>query len=70
MALYSVRADRQFCEQLDYNLLCRWFLDMRADEPTFDASSFSRNRDRRPHWSRLRSNSCPLLRALGGSVVR
>jgi transposase len=46
MALYSVRNDRHFCEQLDYNLLFRWFLDMTADEPTFDASSFSRNRDR------------------------
>lgn len=46
MALYSVRSDRQFCEQLDYNLLFRWYLDMSADEPTFDASSFSRNRDR------------------------
>src|SRR3954469_24542814 len=46
MALYTVRSDRQFCEQLDYNLLFRWFLDMNADEPTFDASSFSRTRDR------------------------
>jgi transposase len=46
IALYSGRSDRQFCEQLDYNLLFRWFLDMNADEPTFDASSFSRNRDR------------------------
>jgi IS5 family transposase len=46
LALYSVRSDRQFCEQLDYNLLFRWFLDMSADDPTFDASSFSRNRDR------------------------
>jgi len=46
IALYSVRSDRQFCEQLDYNLLFRWFLDMSADDPTFDASSFSRNRDR------------------------
>ena len=46
IALYSVRSDRQFCEQLDYNLLFRWFLDMNADEATFDASSFSRNRDR------------------------
>jgi transposase len=46
MALYTVRSDRHFCEQLDYNLLFRWFLDMSADEPTFDASSFSRNRER------------------------
>jgi transposase len=46
MALYTVRSDRHFCEQLDYNLLFRWFLDMNVDEPTFDASSFSRNRER------------------------
>ncbi|HEX4452770.1 MAG TPA: transposase [Kofleriaceae bacterium] len=46
IALYSIRSDRQFCEQLDYNLLFRWFHDMSADDPTFDASSLSRNRDR------------------------
>jgi transposase len=28
MALYTVRSERMFCEQLDYNLLFRWFLDM------------------------------------------
>ena len=28
IALYSIRSERQFCEQLDYNLLFRWFLDM------------------------------------------
>jgi len=46
IALYSVRSDRMFCEQLDYNLLFRWFLDMTMDEPGFDHSSFSKNRDR------------------------
>jgi len=46
IALYSVRSDRQFCEQLDYNLLFRWFLDMELDEESFDASTFSRNRER------------------------
>ena len=35
MALYSVRTERQFCEQLDYNLLFRWFLDMNTDDPAF-----------------------------------
>jgi transposase len=33
MALYTVRSERLFCEQLDYNLLFRWFLDMNWDEP-------------------------------------
>ncbi len=46
MALYSVRSDRQFCEQLNYNLLFRWFLDMEMDEEVFDASTFSQNRKR------------------------
>lgn len=46
MALYSVRSDRHFCEQLDYNLLFRWFLDMDMVEESFDHSTFSKNRAR------------------------
>ena len=46
MALYTVRSERMFCEQLDYNLLFRWFLDLNWDEPSFDHSTFSRNRGR------------------------
>src|SRR5688572_8067146 len=46
MALYSVRSERMFCEQLGYNLLFRWFLDMDMAEAAFDASTFSKNRDR------------------------
>ena len=46
MALYSVRSERAFCEQLDYNLLFRWFLQMDLVEPSFDHSSFSKNRSR------------------------
>lgn len=46
IALYSVRSDRAFCEQLDYNLLFRWFLDMSLDDPGLDQSNFSRLRER------------------------
>jgi len=46
MALYTVRSERKFCEQLDYSILFRWFLDMDWNEPSFDHSSFSRNRTR------------------------
>jgi transposase len=46
IALYSVRSERQFCEQLDYNLLFRWFLDMDMDEPSFDQTTFGKNRER------------------------
>jgi transposase len=46
MALHTVSSERMFCEQLDYNLLFRWFLDMDVVEPSFDHSTFSRNRAR------------------------
>ena len=46
IGLYSVRSERQFCEQLGYNLLFRWFLDMKLEEASFDATVFSKNRDR------------------------
>ena len=46
MALYTVRSERMFCEQLDYNLLFRWFLDMDMVESSFDATAFSHNRAR------------------------
>jgi transposase len=46
MALYTIRSERMFCEQLDYNILFRWFLDMSMDEASFDHSTFSKNRDR------------------------
>ena len=46
MALYTIRSERLFCEQLDYNLLFRWFLDLELDEQSFDHSSFTSNRQR------------------------
>lgn len=46
MAFYSVRSERLFCEQLGYNLLFRWFLDLDMVEAPFDHSTFSKNRAR------------------------
>lgn len=46
MALYTVRSERMLCEQLSYNLLFRWFLDMDMTEKPFDASVFAKNRQR------------------------
>lgn len=45
-ALYSIRSERELVEQIGYNLLYRWFLDMRLDEPVWNHSTFSRNRER------------------------
>jgi transposase len=46
IALYSVRSERQFCERLRYDLLFKWFLDMNVIDPAFDASTFSKNKER------------------------
>jgi len=46
MALYSIRSDVQLCEQIEYNLLYRWFLDMDMVEHGWDPSTFSKNRER------------------------
>jgi transposase len=46
IALYSVRSERLFCEQLAYNMLFRWFLDMDMTEEPFNHSTFSKNRER------------------------
>ena len=44
--LYSIRSERLLCEQLDYNLLFRWFVGLSVDEPIWDHSTFTKNRDR------------------------
>lgn len=44
--LYTVRSERLLCEQLDYNLLFRWFVGLSVDEPVWDHSTFTKNRDR------------------------
>jgi transposase len=46
MALYSVRSERLFCEQLAYNLLWLWFLDRELDEGSFDPTVFTHNYER------------------------
>ena len=43
---YSIRSERLLMEQLDYNLLFRWFVGMNMDERVWDATVFTKNRDR------------------------
>ena len=44
--LYTVRSERQLMEQLDFNLLFRWFVGLSLDEPIWHATVFTKNRDR------------------------
>ncbi|MGH9806651.1 MAG: IS5 family transposase [Terriglobia bacterium] len=45
-AFYGIRSERQLMEQLDYNLLYRWFVGLSPDDPVWDPSVFTKNRDR------------------------
>jgi transposase len=44
--LYTIRSERQLMEQMSYNLLFRWFTGLTIDDPVWDHSTFSKNRDR------------------------
>src|SRR5260370_25213877 len=44
--LYSVRSERMLMEQLSYNMLFRWFVGLNMDDVVWDATTFSKNRDR------------------------
>ena len=52
-AFFTVRSERQLMEQINYNILFRWFVGLSMDDAVWDASSFSKNRERlmqRPMW--------------------
>jgi transposase len=44
--LYTIRSERMLMEQLDYNLLFRWFVGLNMDDAVWDATVFTKNRDR------------------------
>lgn len=46
MVLYSISSEGQLMEQLNYNLLFRWFVGLEMDDPVWDATVFSKNRER------------------------
>ena len=45
-AFYSIRSERQLMERLEFDLLFRWFVGLGVDDPVWDHSTFSKNRDR------------------------
>jgi transposase len=44
--LYSIRSERLLMEEIDYNMLFRWFVGMNLDEPVWDVTVFTKNRNR------------------------
>jgi len=65
MVLYSVRSERQLMEQLDYNLLFRWFAGLEMDDPVWDVTVFSK----KPGAADRRSGESAIAqRGVGGSA--
>ena len=58
-AFYTVRSERQLMEQLDYNLLFRWFVGLGIDDPVWDVTVFTKNRDRLLGGRSRASSSAP-----------
>jgi hypothetical protein len=55
-AFYSVRSEHQLMEQIEFNLLFRWFVGLGMDDPVWDASTFCHNRDRLLEaWASMKS---------------
>ena len=44
--LYTIRSERLLMEEMDYNLLFRWFVGLNADDEVWDPTTFTKNRDR------------------------
>ena len=44
--LYTIRSERMLMEQLDYNMLFRWFVGLNMDDSVWDVTVFTKNRDR------------------------
>ena len=71
MAMYSIRSERAFCERLNYDLLFKWFLDMRIDQPAFDPTTFTKNRKRLlEHRSRTSSSPPSCARPSSAATCR
>ncbi len=45
-AFYSIRSERQLVERFEFDLVFRWFVGLGVDEPVWDATTFTKNRDR------------------------
>jgi transposase len=57
--LYSIRSERMLMEQLEYNLLFRWFVGLSANEPVWHPTVFTKNRDRLPVRSFFPTSTSP-----------
>ena len=65
MAFYTIRSERQFCEQLRYNILFKWFLDLNVEDEPFHPTTFAENRERLMESDAARAGHDRLMPQLG-----
>ena len=70
MACYTIRSERQFCEQLRYNILFKWFLDLNVEDEPFHPTTFTENRERLLEADPCSSQVQAAARVLLKEVVR
>ena len=70
MAFYTIRSERQFCEQLRYNILFKWFLDLNVEDEPFHPTTFTENRERLMQADPCSSQGQAAARVLLKEVVR
>ena len=70
MACYTIRSERQFCEQLRYNILFKWFLDLNVEDEPFHPTTFTKSRDRLLEADPCSSQGQAAARVLLKEVVR
>ena len=70
MVCYTIRSERQFCEQLRYNILFKWFLDLNVEDEPFHPTTFTENRERLMQADPCSSQLQSAARVLLKEVVR
>ena len=66
---YGIRSERQLMEQLDYNFLYRWFVGLSPDDPVWDPTTFTKNRDRLQNGEVFTKFMSKLLNASAGKAA-
>ena len=67
-AFYGIRSERQLMEQLDYNLLYRWFVGLSPDDPVWDPTTFTKNRERLQRRAEIRDDRLKSMAVPSGDV--
>ena len=70
MAFHTIRSERQFCKQLRYNILFKWFLELNVEDEPFHPTTFTKNRERLMEADAARVSLKGVVRQVRGRIPR